>query len=103
MVDNAFDFIEDYEQAQKISDEFNIEKLHKILDQFAKKYCPIYTHFNQVYHWSLMQTEYATDIIFKQQADLQAIYEQLIRTAIHTVQPQKNLQIWKRTFTALRH
>lgn len=87
MVDNAFDFIEDYKQAQKVADELCVEKLHGILDQFAQIYCPVHTHFNQVYHWSLMQTEYATDLIFKQQSDLQAIYEQLISTAIHTVKP----------------
>jgi hypothetical protein len=35
-----------------------------------------------------MQTEYATDIIFNRQQDLQAIYEHLTRTAIHTVKPE---------------
>ncbi len=35
-----------------------------------------------------MQAEYATDIIFNRQQDLQAIYEHLIRTAIHTVKPE---------------
>ncbi len=33
------------------------------------------------------QCEYATDIVFRKQADLQAIYENLTRTAIHTVKP----------------
>ena len=33
------------------------------------------------------QCEYATDIVFGKQADLQAIYENLARTAIHTVKP----------------
>jgi hypothetical protein len=33
------------------------------------------------------QCEYATDIVFRKQADLQAIYENLARTAIHTVKP----------------
>jgi hypothetical protein len=31
--------------------------------------------------------EYATDIVFRRQADLQAVYGELIRTAIHTVKP----------------
>lgn len=35
-----------------------------------------------------MQAEYATDIIFKKQSDLQLIYEPLIRTAIHSVKPE---------------
>jgi hypothetical protein len=34
-----------------------------------------------------MQAEYATDIVFKQQQDLQRIYDQLVRVAIHTVKP----------------
>jgi hypothetical protein len=32
--------------------------------------------------------EYATDIVFKKQADLHALYEPLIRTAIHSVKPE---------------
>ena len=31
--------------------------------------------------------EFATDIVFRQQGDLQAIYERLTRAAIHTVKP----------------
>jgi hypothetical protein len=31
--------------------------------------------------------EFATDIVFRKQSDLQAIYERLTRTAIHTVKP----------------
>jgi hypothetical protein len=33
------------------------------------------------------QCEYATDIVFSRQADLQSIYGNLVRTAIHTVKP----------------
>lgn len=40
------------------------------------------------YRWSIMQVEYATDIVFKKQADLHALYEPLIRTAIHSVKPE---------------
>jgi hypothetical protein len=35
-----------------------------------------------------MQAEYATDIIFKQQKELNILYEQIIRTSIHTVKPR---------------
>jgi len=34
-----------------------------------------------------MQAEYATDIVFKQQDDLKTLYDELIKTAIHTVKP----------------
>jgi hypothetical protein len=48
---------------------------------------PIYRNFTSGYHWSADQFESATDIVFRRQADLQAIYENLARTAIHTVKP----------------
>ncbi len=94
MLDNAFDYIEDlpegqsgFEKAQKICDNIDIKKIHKRLDALSKKYCPVISYFNQVYHWSIMQAEYATDIVFKKQKDLQAIYSELVATAIHTVKP----------------
>ena len=87
MLDNAFDYIEDFEKAQEICDNINIKKIHKRLDSLAKIYCPVYLSFNQVYHWSIMQAEYATDIVFKKQKYLQSIYSELTATAIHTVKP----------------
>jgi hypothetical protein len=35
-----------------------------------------------------MQAEYATDIVFKSQSDLKAVYHHLTRTAIHSVKPE---------------
>jgi hypothetical protein len=62
-------------------------RLHRKLDEFAHRYCPILKQIEETYHWSLDEAEYATDIAFHRQADLQAIYGNLIRTAIHTVKP----------------
>jgi len=39
------------------------------------------------YHWSVMQAEYSTDIVFRKQEDLQPVYSEIIATAIHTVKP----------------
>ena len=87
MIDNAFDYIEDFSKAQEICNNIAINKIHKRLDTLAKIYCPVYSSFNQVYHWSIIQAEYATDIVFKKQEYLQSIYSELIATAIHTVKP----------------
>lgn len=87
MIDNAFDYIEDFEKAQQICDQLPIEQIHQRLDNLAKTYCPVHQSFNQVYHWSITQVEYATDIVFKKQKDLQAIYSELVATAIHSVKP----------------
>ncbi|MDO9154610.1 MAG: hypothetical protein Q7U47_13065 [Paludibacter sp.] len=65
MIDNAFDSIDDVEKAQDISDNISVEKLHRKLEEFAWKFCPVYKEFNLRYHWSVMQAEYATDIVFK--------------------------------------
>lgn len=87
LLDNAFTEIGDWERAQKISDSWQPRRLHGTLDQFARRFCPISKHFGRLYHWSLNQAEYATDVVFKRQADLAAVYDNLTRTAIHTVKP----------------
>src|SRR3972149_649621 len=87
MLDNAFDYIADFKIAQEISDTLDVNKLLKKLTWFSDLYCPIYKEFGQSYHWSIMQQEYATDIVFKKQEDLKPIYDDLIATAIHTVKP----------------
>jgi DNA-binding MarR family transcriptional regulator len=87
MIDNAFDSLEDAGKAQELSDTISIAKLHHKLDEFAWQFCPVYKDFNQRYHWSVMQAEYATDIVFKKQENLQQIYSELVATAIHTVKP----------------
>lgn len=87
MIDNAFDYISDFSKAQEICDNIDIKKIHNRLDKLAKIYCPVYSSFNQAYHWSIMQVEYATDIVFKKQEYLQSIYSELTATAIHTVKP----------------
>jgi len=87
MLENAFVEIEDFDKAQELVNNFSVETLHHKLNSFAERYCPIIKQFNLSYHWSIMQAEYATDIIFKRQKDLKIIYENLTRTAIHTVKP----------------
>jgi hypothetical protein len=85
MVDNAFVEIQDWAKAQQLADEWKPEQLHRRLDEFAERYCPVLSRVPGQYHWSLDTAEYATDIVFRRQADLQPVYQELIRTAIHTV------------------
>jgi hypothetical protein len=87
LVDNAFTEISDWKRAQKISDNWEARRLHGKLDEFAGCFCPIFKAFGVAYHWSTDQVEYATDVVFRRQSDLAAIYDNLTRTAIHTVKP----------------
>lgn len=88
MLDNSFIEISDWTKANEIVKSFKVEELHQRLNKFAYNYCPVYKEFNQQYHWSIMQCEYATDIVFKEQKQLQSIYSKLVETAIHTVKPE---------------
>ncbi len=87
LLDNAFTSIADWERAQRIADDLRIQNLHRRLDDFAHRFCPIHRSFGVEYHWSVDQCEYSTDIVFGKQADLKPLYEHLSRTAIHTVKP----------------
>jgi hypothetical protein len=87
LLDNAFIEIQDWGRAQQIADGWRAKQIHHKLDEFAERFCPILRHFGVRYHWSVEQCEYATDVVFRRQADLQPLYENLVRTAIHTVKP----------------
>jgi hypothetical protein len=87
LMDNAFVEIADWNRSQQLANGLEIKRLHGKLDQFARTYCPIHRDFGVQYHWSVDQCEYATDVVFKRQADLAVIYDTLTRTAIHTVKP----------------
>jgi len=88
-LDKTFRTLGDSTRAQALADAFPIERLHHTLDALAARYCPVLTHFGAAiaYHWSLMQVEYATDLIFRRQEDRRPLYDTLVRTAIHAVKP----------------
>jgi hypothetical protein len=87
MIDNAFAHIADYAIANQLSDELNVESLHQRLDAFAQLYCPVVTELELAHQWSIMQAEYATDLVFKSQKTLQAFYPLLLETLTHAVKP----------------
>jgi hypothetical protein len=88
MLDNVFVQIEDFDKAQKYADNIDVKHLHRQLDKIARRYCPVVRHFAKNYHWSFMQVEYATDIIFKKKNELKPIYDEIVRTAIHSVKTE---------------
>ena len=83
--DNAFVAIDDWQRAQALAQTIPVPVLHRKLDQLARAYCPVIAQFPSGVHWSLMQVEYATDLVFYRQDVLGPLYEALSRTAIHAV------------------
>ena len=45
--------------------------------------------FGQSYHWSLMQVEYATDLVFRSATTLSPLYEQLVRESVLSVKAEQ--------------
>src|SRR5271167_3209752 len=60
MADNAFVRIDDWIRAREVADRLSPDQLHRTLDRYADRCCPVSDVFGQSYHWSLMQVEYVT-------------------------------------------
>jgi hypothetical protein len=88
ILDNAFVRIDCPDKVQRLANAINPKRLHRQIDQLARKYCPVIRLFPSGYHWSLMQVEYAMEIIFKRRGNLKPIYDELVRTAICSVKPE---------------
>ena len=88
VLDNAFGHIADYARANQLAAQWDCAWLCRKLDAWASQYCPIVDTLHLSYYWSLMQVEYALDLVFKTPATLSAFYPHLLETLIHAVKPQ---------------
>lgn len=50
LVDNVFTGIADWERVQRLADSLRIQKLHRKLDEFAGRFCPVYRDLAPSYH-----------------------------------------------------
>ena len=89
LADNAFVQASELERAQALADSLTPDELHRQLDRYAASLCPVGEVFGQRYHWSLMQVEYSTDLIFRSEATLKPLYEQLSRQAVLAVKAEQ--------------
>jgi hypothetical protein len=85
MIENALIDIDDFSRASSLAETWNIPKLQRRLDRLAAMYCPIIKQFPSGYHWSVMQIEMATDVVFGKREHLAVLYEELVRTSVHAV------------------
>ena len=94
MDDTAFVALDDWSRAQELSDEFTVLGLHHKLAAFGRRYCPPSTGFAEGYHWSVMQVEYALDVVFRRAEDLRPLYEEISRQAVLTVKIDEMARFW---------
>jgi len=101
MADNAFIRIDDWGRAQELADSLSPDRLHRRLDRYAERCCPVSEVFGQSYHWSLMQVEYATDLVFRSSSTLGPLYEQLVRQSVLSVKAEQVASFLGRLITPL--
>ena len=80
-IDNAFTWIADCPRAQRFADRFVKLNWPRLLDAFARKVNPLLADLlsQWPYYWVTDQSEYATDVMFKDPASLHSLYPKLLR------------------------
>jgi len=78
--DNAFVWIEDMNRAQKFAERFCSLNWPRLLNGYAKKVNPLMADLlkSMSYYWVTAQSEYSTDILFKNPSHLSELYPRLL-------------------------
>lgn len=86
--DNCFTWLEDVGQAQALCDQQVRANWPSLLGQLAASlnpiHDPIFARYPTAYYWSVAQSEWASDIMFRTRADLEAHFSRWIRHAVTT-------------------
>jgi hypothetical protein len=88
LADNALSQCGDWQRAQELADRLDPRELHDKLKELTQTCCPVSSQFPNGYHWCLTQVEYAQDLVFKDQATLDALFEELARQALLSVKAE---------------
>lgn len=83
-VENCVFNIEDLALAQRLLRQLETRPWARVLRAFATRVNPLLRgHQLRPYSWSLEESEYATDVLFRDRAGLQAVYPALVTHACH--------------------
>jgi len=83
---NCFVWIEDYQEAQKLMDQQREANWAERVNGFAQglnpAHEPIFERYTTDYYWTCYQSEWATDLVFRQQDDLKRLMGLLVQHGI---------------------
>lgn len=86
--DNTFIWLEDVAKAQALLNEQLQANWPSLLGELAQSLNPIhdeiFAKYRCQYYWSVRDSEWASDVMFRSRADLEAIYPQLFKYAVTT-------------------
>lgn len=102
--DNCFTRIDNLPRAQRMMDDLIQRNWQHTLSKFARRFNP-WCHVNNEigfrgYYWTFRQSEYATDVMFRDAASLAEIYPQLVRHAMDHFQSPDVMRFFNRKLTA---
>jgi len=83
--DNAFPFIGDIPRAQRLFDRLTTRNWPKMLSCLSRRVNPLLDGLLREvfdYYWTIRQSEYATDVLFKDRSALHEVYPALCRHAM---------------------
>jgi hypothetical protein len=103
--DNCFTWIEDFERAQELADRQVRIDWQAELDRLLKRVLPPRRLWlpDDHYYWTAEQTEWATDLAFRDAEALADLYPQLIHRAIESFGSEDVLRFLGRHLTAAGH
>lgn len=90
-IDNAFVHLENPTLAQKIADRFPRQNWARLLEHYAGLVNPLLAKELKglTHYWCIDQAEYATDLLFADEASGKRFYRQLVEHAVLTYDPKK--------------
>lgn len=102
-VDNCLFDVKDLALAQRLLRQLETRPWARVLRAFASRVNPLLRgHQLRPYYWSLEESEYATDVIFRDQASLAAVYPGFVTHAIHYFRTPDVLRFFGRPNTPWR-
>ena len=100
--ENCIVAVEDLAKAQALLDEQRRVNWPQLLDELARQSNPLESSWLGSpipYYWSADQSEWATDILFRSVADLQALYPRLLWHGIHSLHSRDVLRFLGKRLT----
>lgn len=98
--DNCFAWIEQLDRAQMILQRLERQKWFRILDGLAQRVNPLLAPKRGMwqlgYYWTVWESEYATDVMFRDAASLQEVYPLLAKQAQERFGPREVLRFFNR-------
>jgi len=82
---NSITWVENLEKAQELAEQLVQKKWDRFFNAFARKINPFLSQIESVfqkgYNWCTHQSEYATDVLFKERQVLENLYQPLVQHA----------------------